>query len=384
MGELLGVECLCELCKCLCQDPECTKSICCCCCTLCECMSLHGLEHFIQGCCTGCCHMLSLCLEGCASTSNSRANIHCVNFSCSCAALLLTVLAVFCCMVGTVSLTTAYQFGDNHCETPIDTHVVVQGIAMFGNGFGLLYVCCRYYSPTAVSFPYPDKPVFPRFHSLFVKDIPLTILMVTVSLGFWWSLLGYYWLSGVECDPADAFLLTMDSYAVGFEFVLVLCFLVLVYTVLGVAACDEGTCKYTDLQLDCFLCCCECCLKTSEDFQGGRRQRTAEARKEYPQQRNQCLALAMNTILLCGCIRAGGQTNEGDRNKDGMNRNGHRKEGEQRRGEAGRVAPVTGAEWRSDLDGNTAGGSRLVGLELAVRPQEGNKGKGEDTISKPS
>lgn len=240
-------------------------------------------------------------------STSTYYHINCGNCECGLSATVICglLIAIFCLCVGTICEITAYNFGDNQCETPIDTHVVVQGIVLIGDAVVILYILFKYYLPKSIAFPLPNSAVFPRFHGLFVRDRRLALLLGVVSLGFWWSVLGYYWLSGVQCDPEDAFLLTMSSFSIGVEFLLVLFCLFLVYTVLVIAACDEGSCRFGAVQMDCFLCCCLCCFTTPPDFQQRYNRQASAARNSYSYSRNTCLLFLMDILKVCGCIRPG-------------------------------------------------------------------------------
>lgn len=311
MDELLGqVICGCGACCCSVltnTSPECLQKVVCCPLILCDQGCNNHCEAGLRCWCKCCCGFLRMWALSCSSSNSSYYYIDCRGSGCGVSAATLCgfIVAAFCILLGIVCEITAYDYGNNQCNTPIDAHVVVQGVVLIGDGIVLLYVLGKYYIRKSIDFPLPHATVFPRFHGLFVKDLRLAFLLGTVSLGFWWAILGYYWLAGVECEPQDDFLLTVDSFAIAVEFILVLFFLVLVYIVLVIAACDEGSCRFGSAGMDCFLCCCRCCLKTPSDFDQRYGEQVVNARNAYPPQRNSCLQILMDIIKLCGCIRPG-------------------------------------------------------------------------------
>ena len=311
MDDLLGgVLCACGTCCCHLLSnvsPQCLQQVLCF--PLAPCSKCRGehWENCLHCCCKACCECMRLWGQSCARSGSTLYYVDCGNCECGVSATVICglIAAVFCICLGIICEITAYRFGDNQCKQPIDTHVVVQGIVLIGDAIVLLYVLYKYYIPRSIAFPLSNSTVFPRFHGLFARDRPLGLLLGVVSLGFWWTILGYYWLAGVECDPEDDFLLTMDSFAIAVEFILVLFCLGFVYVVLVIAACDEGSCRFGAVQTDCFLCCCLCCFTTPADFQQRHHQQAAAARRTYPFHRNTCLLFLMDILKMCGCIRPG-------------------------------------------------------------------------------
>lgn len=308
--ELAKVVCLCGQCCCEVlsnSSPECVEKIICCPLILCDKGCNDHCEAGLRCWCKCCCGFLKMWALSCSNSGSSYYYINCgdTDWGISATVLCGIIVAICCLLLGIVCEVTANSFGDNQCNAPIDTHVVVQGVVLIGDAIVLIYVLGKYYIPKSITFPTPHAAVFPRFHGLFARDWVLAILLGAVSLGFWWSILGYYWLAGVECDPEDDFLLTTDSFAIAVEFILVLFLLLLVYIVIAIAACDEGSCRFGSAGLDCFLCCCICCLKTPDDFEQRRRQQAAAAREAYSSERSTCLKVLMDILKLCGCIRPG-------------------------------------------------------------------------------
>ena len=241
----------------------------------------------------------------CTNTGSTYYYIDCGEGDCgvSVAVLCGFIVAAGCLCLGVLCEILTYNFKNDECDEPIEVHAVVQGIALIGDAILLTYVLFKYYTPKSITFPVPDSSVFPRFHGLFVKDRLLSFLLGLVSLGFWWSVLGYYWLADIHCETEDTFLVSVDSFAIGVEFVLVLFFLCLVYVILAIASCDEGSCRFGAISRDCFLCCCQCCFKADPEFEQQRQYAYTQARREYPEDRNTCLSMLMDIIKLCGCIR---------------------------------------------------------------------------------
>lgn len=311
MDELLGqVICGCGACCCHIlsnTSPECLQKVICCPLILCDKCGDKFCEDGLRCWCKCCCGFLRMWALSCSNSGSSYYYVNCTGGDCgiSAATLCGLLVAIFCILLGIVCEITAYDYGNNQCNAPIDAHVVVQGVVLVGDGVVLLYVLRKYYMRKSIAVPLPHATVFPRFHGLFVRDWPLAFLLGAVSLGFWWTILGYYWLAGVECDPKDDFLLTVDSFAIAVEFILVLFFLGLVYTVLVITACDEGSCRFGSAGLDCFLCCCRCCLTTPPGFDQRYGEEVVNVRRAYPPQRNSCLQLLMDILKLCGCIRPG-------------------------------------------------------------------------------
>ena len=304
-GVILCTRCCCEMLAN--SSPECMEAVVCYPVHQCdECFT--WCESGLSCCCKCCCGFLKLWAMSCSNSGSTYYYIDCGDDGeCGISATVLCgmIVAIGCLLLGIVCEITAYNFGDNQCNAPIDAHVVVQGIVLIGDALVLLYVLGKYYIPKSITFPAPHAAVFPRFHGLFTRDWVLAILLGAVSLGFWWSILGYYWLAGVECDPKDDYLLTTDSFAIAVEFILVLFLLLLVYIVIAIAACDEGSCRFGSAGIDCFLCCCICCLKTPDNFEQRRRLRAAAARQAYSSERSTCLKILMDILKLCGCIRPG-------------------------------------------------------------------------------
>lgn len=311
MDDLLG-EVLCACGTCCCHllsnvSPGCLQTVLCCPFVLCRHCDGELWERGLHCCCRACCGCMRVCAGGCMHSTRTYYHVNCGDWDCGVSATVICglIIALFCLCLGGICEITAYKFGDNQCETPIDSHVVVQGVVLIGDAVVILYILWKYYLPRSIDFPLSSSAVFPRFHGLFVRDRPLALLLGVVSLGFWWSLLGYYWLSGVKCDPEDDFLLTMSSFAIGAEFLLVLFCLCFVYIVLTIVACDEGSCRFGAVQTDCFLCCCLCCFTTSPDFQQRYQRQATATRHAYPHSRNTCLLFLMDILKLCGCIRPG-------------------------------------------------------------------------------